>query len=320
MAARPSGSSVSRTGRHRHDRGHDFPLAAGPRFLVGAGGALASVVAAGLGFAVAFGFRGRLGLRGGLGLRGRLGLGRGGRGSGLRRGGRLGGGRGLDGGLGCARRRRLGDGLDRGLCGGLRRRRLRFDGGLGRRCSPRLRLGRGLRAAPSAWLGPSAWLRPSAWPRPSVRARLWPSPGSSSSASTVEVGASSADVSPAARAAAAACRRAAFARFDHVGSGGVGVGSSASSGTGTIGWGGAPRPSGSRWATASNRRIDPATAALSEPTAPRIGIRMKRSARRRTVGPRPWPSLPTTITSGPRRSLCRAVSGAFASAPATRRP
>jgi hypothetical protein len=63
------------------------------------------------------------------------------------------------------------------------------------------------------------------------------------------------------------------------------------------------RPSGSRCATASNSRIDPATAALSEPTAPRIGIRMNRSQRRRTVGPRPWPSLPTTIARGPRRSL-----------------
>ena len=41
--------------------------------------------------------------------------------------------------------------------------------------------------------------------------------------------------------------------------------SAASSATATIGWGGAPRPSGSRWATASNSRIDPATAALSEP-------------------------------------------------------
>ena len=80
------------------------------------------------------------------------------------------------------------------------------------------------------------------------------------------------------------------------------------------------RPSGSRCATASNSRIDPATAALSEPTAPRIGIRIRRSQRFRTAGPRPWPSLPTTSASGPRRSAWRAVSGASASEPATRRP
>ena len=60
---------------------------------------------------------------------------------------------------------------------------------------------------------------------------------------------------------------------------------------------------GSRCASASNSRIDPATAAFSDPTAPFIGMRMNRSARRRTAGPRPWPSLPTTIASGPRRSL-----------------
>ena len=35
---------------------------------------------------------------------------------------------------------------------------------------------------------------------------------------------------------------------------------------------------------------------------------------------RPWPSLPTTIASGPRRSASRAVSGASASAPTIRRP
>ena len=34
---------------------------------------------------------------------------------------------------------------------------------------------------------------------------------------------------------------------------------------------------GSRWASASNSRIDPATAALSDPTAPFIGMRMNRS-------------------------------------------
>ena len=65
---------------------------------------------------------------------------------------------------------------------------------------------------------------------------------------------------------------------------------------------------------------NPATAALSEPTAPRIGIRMSRSQRRRTAGPRPCPSLPTTIASGPRRSVWRAVSGASASEPTIRRP
>ena len=37
---------------------------------------------------------------------------------------------------------------------------------------------------------------------------------------------------------------------------------------------------------------------------------MKMSARRRTAGPRPCPSLPMTIASGPRRSASRAVSGA----------
>ena len=78
---------------------------------------------------------------------------------------------------------------------------------------------------------------------------------------------------------------------------------------------GGPLPSGSRWAAASNSRIEPATAALSDPIAPRIGIRTSRSQRRRTAGPRPWPSLPTTIASGPRRSVWRAVSGASASAP-----
>ena len=40
-----------------------------------------------------------------------------------------------------------------------------------------------------------------------------------------------------------------------------------------------PGPAGSRWATASNSSTEPATAALSEPIAPRIGIRMKRSQR-----------------------------------------
>ena len=74
--------------------------------------------------------------------------------------------------------------------------------------------------------------------------------------------------------------------------------------------GAAGGPSTSRWATASKSRIEPATAAFSEPTAPLIGIRMNTSHRRRTAGPRPWPSLPTTIASGPRRSVWRAVSGA----------
>ena len=37
-------------------------------------------------------------------------------------------------------------------------------------------------------------------------------------------------------------------------------------------------------------------------STPRIGIRTTRSQRRRTAGARPWPSLPTTIASGPRRS------------------
>ena len=63
--------------------------------------------------------------------------------------------------------------------------------------------------------------------------------------------------------------------------------------------------------------IEPATAALSEPIAPRIGILTTKSQRRRTAGDRPWPSLPTTIASGPRRSDWRAVSGAPASAPTT---
>ncbi len=40
---------------------------------------------------------------------------------------------------------------------------------------------------------------------------------------------------------------------------------------------------------ASNRRIDPATAALSDPTAPFIGMRMNASQRRRTAGPGPCP-------------------------------
>ena len=77
----------------------------------------------------------------------------------------------------------------------------------------------------------------------------------------------------------------------------------------------AGRASGSRCPSASKRSTDPATAALSDPIAPRIGIRTIRSQRRRTVGERPWPSLPTTIARGPRRSACRAVSGASASEP-----
>ena len=47
---------------------------------------------------------------------------------------------------------------------------------------------------------------------------------------------------------------------------------------------------------------------------------MNVSQRRRTAGPRPWPSLPTTIASGPRRSVWRAVNGASASEPAIRSP
>ena len=55
------------------------------------------------------------------------------------------------------------------------------------------------------------------------------------------------------------------------------------------------RRSPPRWLDASYRRIEPATAALSESTRPRIGMRTTVSQRRRTAGPRPWPSLPTTI-------------------------
>jgi len=46
-------------------------------------------------------------------------------------------------------------------------------------------------------------------------------------------------------------------------------------------------PARSRWATASNNRIEPATAALREPIAPRIGMRTSKSQRRRIAGPRP---------------------------------
>ena len=53
---------------------------------------------------------------------------------------------------------------------------------------------------------------------------------------------------------------------------------------------------------------------------PCIGMRTSRSQRRRTAGPRPRPSLPTTIAIGPRRSASRAVSGASPSAPTMRRP
>ena len=63
--------------------------------------------------------------------------------------------------------------------------------------------------------------------------------------------------------------------------------------------------SASRWPGASNRSTDPATAALSEPIRPRIGIRTTRSQRRRTADPSPSPSLPTTRASGPRRSASR---------------
>ena len=59
---------------------------------------------------------------------------------------------------------------------------------------------------------------------------------------------------------------------------------------------------------------------VERPDPPRIGMRMNRSQRRRMAGPRPWPSLPTTIASGPRRSVWRAVSGASASEPAIRSP
>ncbi len=94
----------------------------------------------------------------------------------------------------------------------------------------------------------------------------------------------------------------------------------ASGGAAMVSLGAERRPSGSRCATASYSRTEPATAALSEPIAPRIGIRMNRSQRRRMAGPSPWPSLPMTIASGPRRSVWRAVSGASASAPAMRSP
>jgi hypothetical protein len=46
----------------------------------------------------------------------------------------------------------------------------------------------------------------------------------------------------------------------------------------------------------------------------------RRRPRRRTTGDNPWPSLPTTIARGPRRSAWAAVRGASASAAATRRP
>ena len=66
--------------------------------------------------------------------------------------------------------------------------------------------------------------------------------------------------------------------------------------------------------------IEPATAAFSEPMTPRIGMRTNRSQRRRMAGLRPWPSLPTMIAVGPRRSASRAVSAASASEPTIRRP
>ncbi len=50
---------------------------------------------------------------------------------------------------------------------------------------------------------------------------------------------------------------------------------------------GGPGSAVSRWATASNSSTDPATAALSEPIAPRMGMRMKVSQRFRMAGPRP---------------------------------
>ena len=77
----------------------------------------------------------------------------------------------------------------------------------------------------------------------------------------------------------------------------------------------------SRCASASNRRIDPATAALRDPTAPFIGMRMNASHRRRTAAPRPLPLAPDDDRDGgPRRSVCRAVSGASPSAPTIRTP
>ena len=47
--------------------------------------------------------------------------------------------------------------------------------------------------------------------------------------------------------------------------------------------------------------------AFSEPTAPRIGIRTSRSQRRRTAGPRPWPSLPDD--EGERSAQVRLADG-----------
>ena len=112
------------------------------------------------------------------------------------------------------------------------------------------------------------------------------------------------------------------ARFGPTGRSIAGAGSGSRPGVGDHGSPprGGPRASRSRCPQTSKRRIEPATAALSDPIAPRIGIRTNRSQRRRTAGPRPWPSLPTTIASGPRRSAWRAVSGASASAPTIRRP
>ena len=64
-------------------------------------------------------------------------------------------------------------------------------------------------------------------------------------------------------------------------------------------------PPGARCAADSKRSTEPATAALSDSIRPRIGIRTRRSHRRRIAGARPRPSLPITSTSGPRRSASR---------------
>ena len=70
-----------------------------------------------------------------------------------------------------------------------------------------------------------------------------------------------------------------------------------------------------RTAGSTRRRTRSATRSRHASGSARAG-----RVRRRTAGPRPWPSLPTTRASGPRRSACRAVSGASASAPTIRSP